>query len=130
MDNGEVIPGLDEPWTFVGANAMEWVTGIAAAMIVSELFLESAAKNMPLLLLTWLATTFGMAGLRKKFPDQQKGIANAFCVKLGIEPPGIPTPAELQPVWSGAPLRELDEEKEFVTLELEKIFPKKEEEEL
>lgn len=130
MDSGEVIPGLNEPWTFAGCKLMEWMSGFVMLICVSE-FLPKAtmAKYMPILLGAWMGTTFGMAALRKLFPDEERGLANRAMVMLGIAPPGIPAPAAIQPLWSAAPLRNLDDDSEYMQLELFNIFLASEEEE-
>ncbi|MCB0328492.1 MAG: hypothetical protein KDD70_02480 [Bdellovibrionales bacterium] len=123
MDNGEVIPGMDEGWTFAGARVMEWGSGFVLAIMVQELFFSTPAKTMPLFLAILVGTTFGLAGLRKVFPDEERGVANYFMVQLGICPPGIPAPADIQPLWSGLPMQALDAKKEFVQLGLLEVFP-------
>lgn len=122
MDSGDVIPGLGDKWSFMGATAMEWISGASMGLILQEFIFGGGSKTMPLLLATIVGTTFGLAGARKKYPDEEKGVANALMVKLGITPTGIPTPAEIQPIWSGSPMRELDKMAEFKTLELDKMF--------
>ena len=123
MDNGEVIPGMDEGWTFAGARVMEWGSGFILAIMVQELCFSTPAKTMPLFLAILVGTTFGMAALRKVFPDEERGVANYFMVQLGICPPGIPAPAALQPLWSGLPMQGLGEKKEFLQLGLLEVFP-------
>ena len=109
MDNGEVIPGLNEDWQLAGAKISEWVCGFMAFIICSEvLFTDKMARSMPLLLLIGALTVFGMAALRRTFPDEERGIRNAALTAVGVAPPGIPTPAALQPIWSGARVRELN----------------------
>ncbi len=122
MDNGDVIPGLGEKWSFMGATAMEWISGASMGILMQEFVFGGGSKTVPLLLAVLLATTFGLAGARKKFPDEEKGVANALMVKMGVFPPRMPAPAELQPIWSGAPLRELDSEREFRELRLDEMF--------
>jgi hypothetical protein len=129
MDSGEEIPGLGDNWTFVGAKPFEWIAGFIMAMIASELFFKGVTtKWMPVLGAIWLGTTVGLAGLRNKFPDEERGLLHLVAVKCGFAPPGIPTPAELQPIWSGAPLRELPPKREFVQLGLDALFINEEEE--
>ena len=70
-----------------------------------------------------------MAGMRKKFPDAERGVAHVMMVQMGINPPGIPAPAAFQPLWSGAPIRSMNSDKEFMDLGLDKIFVPVEEEE-
>ena len=129
MDNGEEIPGLNEDWTFAGAKLFEWIAGFMALLIASELFVSNAGRSMPLLVMIMVGTTFGLASLRRSFPDEERGVRNLIMVTLGFAPPNIPNPAQIQPQWSGAPLRELDEKTNFVQLGLEQIFTEYNEEE-
>lgn len=123
MDNGEVIPGLNEPWTFAGAKVMEWVSGFVMFMVVSELFGIQPGKAMPILLAVWFTTTLGLASLRRRFPDEERGVRNVAMVALGFPPPGIPAPAAIEPLWSGAPMREVPESTYFSKLGLDRLFP-------
>ena len=66
-----------------------------------------------------------MAMLRKQFPDEERGVRNLVMVSCGFEPIGIPSPAKLQPVWSGAPVRDLPEKSLFRQLELHNVINKK-----
>ena len=127
MDSGDVIPGLNEDWNFGGAKLMEWAAGLVMFMMANEFFFTNTAKSMPILLMVWIATTFGLANIRKKFPDEERGIRNVMMVLMGFPPPGIPVPAVLQPVWSGAPLRELPVLCDYRVLELDKVFELSEE---
>ena len=34
-DDGEVLQGLDENWSFMGANGMEWGCALAVFMLIS-----------------------------------------------------------------------------------------------
>jgi len=129
MDNGEVIPNLDEPWTLAGATLMEWVSGFTMAIMVMELFFGTTAKYMPVLVVVLLGTTFGLAVLRRGFPDSHKGVANSLIVMLGSTPPGLPAPAQFQPEWSASPLKSYPDEKEWVELSLDLVFPVEPEEE-
>lgn len=122
MDNGEVIMGLNEEWTLGGAKLGEWIGGFMMFIIAQELFFGNIGRNMPWLMLIWVTTTFGLAGLRRSFPDEERGIRNAAMTAAGFAPPGIPTPASLQPYWSGAPLRRLKKETILVQLGLEDII--------
>lgn len=128
MDNGENIPGLGDDWTFAGAKLFEWIAGFVMVIIVSELFLSRPSQAMPLLMMTWVGTTLSLAILRRQFPDEERGLRNFFMVKAGFPPPGIPTPAELQPYWSGLPLADLDQEALFRKLSLDQLFQPEEEE--
>lgn len=118
MDNGEVIPGLNEEWTLCGATIMEWAAGFVAFMIAGETLVTNISTSMPLLMGLWFATTVGLATLRRRFPDEQRGVANLAVVSLGFCPINIPPPACLQPIWSGAPVKKLDEECRFNQLGL------------
>ncbi len=122
FDDGEVLQGLDENWTFMGANAMEWACGLVVFLLIS-LFADSPARAMPFMLLGWILTTTTLAGLRRSFPDQERGVRNAVATACGFPPPGIPAPSRLQPIWSGCPVRKVDEKSKFVELGLDKMFP-------
>ena len=121
-DNGDVLPRLNEPLTFMGANPMEWGCGLMVFFIIS-LFGSSPARLMPFMLAGWLGTTIGMATSRNLFPDQERGLRNAILTYCGFPPPQIPAPSVLQPVWSSAPVRALPESSAFRKLHLETIFP-------
>lgn len=121
-DDGEVLQGLDEDWTFMGANAMEWACGLVVFVMIS-LFADSPARAMPFMLLGWVLTTTTLAAMRRSFPDQERGVRNAVCVACGFPPPGIPAPSTMQPVWSGSPLRDLSPNTKFAQLGLEQMFP-------
>ena len=122
MDNGEVITGLSDEWTLGGAKLTEWIAGFTVFILASEMFFTSVARMMPVLLGIWLTTTYGLATLRRAFPDEERGIRNAALTAVGIEPPGIPAPAILQPYWSGAPVQSLSATSEFVRLGLEEAM--------
>jgi hypothetical protein len=124
MDNGEEIPGLNEDWMFAGAKLFEWMAGFMSMLIASELFVGNASRSMPILVMVMVGTTFGLASLRRSFPDEERGVRNLLMITLGFEPPGIPRPSKIQPVWSAAPLRELKEKTNFSQLGLEEIFPR------
>ena len=121
-DDGEVLQGLDENWTFMGANSMEWACGLVVFLLIS-LFAESPARAMPFMLLGWVLTTTSLAAMRRSFPDQERGVRNAVATACGFPPPGIPAPSSLQPIWSGAPLRELPDSCRFKQLGLDQAFP-------
>ena len=123
MDNGEEIPGLNEEWSFMGAKLFEWVSGFVAMIIFNEMAGAKAAMAMPLLLMIMVGTTLVLAGVRSRFPDEERGVRNLMCLALGFAPPGIPTPSALQPVWSGAPARALKPESKYEQLGLSEIFP-------
>src|SRR5262249_28011606 len=122
FDDGEVLQGLDEEWTFMGANAMEWACGLVVFVMIS-LFADSPARAMPFMLLGWVLTTTTLAAMRRIFPDQERGVRNAVCVACGFPPPGIPAPSVMQPIWSGSPMREAKTSSKFVQLGLEDMFP-------
>jgi hypothetical protein len=123
MDSGENIPGLNEGWTFGGAKAMEWASGLIMAIVIHEASGIKLARFMPIFMIILVGTAMAMAALRKTFPDEERGVANYFMVLMGMAPPGIPAPAPIQPIWSGAPLKSLDRTKEFVDLGLLEVFP-------
>jgi hypothetical protein len=106
MDSGDVIPCLNEDWTFGGCKLFEWLAGLTTAFLV---------------ILIWIGTTLGMAMLRKKFPDEERGVRNMCMVACGFEPPGIPAPAKLQPRWSGGRIEILPESCNFQRLELYEV---------
>ena len=124
MDNGEVIPGLNEDWTFAGAKMLEWMAGMVMLLLSTE-FTAKPAKQAPVLVCIMIGTALGLALTRRSFPDEERGMRNACMTALGFCPPGIPAPAMLQPVWSGAPLRGLRKESQFIKLGLENIFAPK-----
>jgi hypothetical protein len=121
-DNGEVLPGLNEQWTFMGANAMEWCVGLVVFVMIGS-FARTPASAMPFMLGGWVLTTTTLATIRNMFPDQERGVRNAVMTACGFVPPGIPAPSALQPVWSGAPVKELKKEIKFVKLGLNNLFP-------
>jgi hypothetical protein len=122
MDNGEVIPGLNEDWTLGGAKLFEWIAGFMMFIIASELIFANLGRNMPYLMIIWVTSTFGLAALRRTFPDEERGIRNFCMTSMGMPPPGIPAPAIIQPYWSGAPKRGLHGECEYTRLGLEEVF--------
>ena len=121
MDSGHVIPGLNEDWTLLGAKLNEWVCGAMAFLMCSELF-EKPARAMPLLILILVGVSVGLSILRKKFPDEEKGMRNYAFMLVGINPPGIPRPAAMQPHWSGVPIGGLHAESEYMQLGLDRLF--------
>ncbi len=122
MDSGDEIQGLDEGWTFLGAKATEWIAGVVAMLVASNLYFHPAPRYMPHLIGILVITTSGMARARKAFPDEERGLANWLASKLGVPPPLIPPPALQQPLWSGAPLRELKAKTYFVELGLADVI--------
>ena len=128
MDNGDVLPDLDKPWTFVGATAMEWIIGFSMFVIVSTFAPNGEYGAMvPFMVAGWVATTYTIASMRKIFPDQEKGMRNYFSTMAGVPPMGIPAPAILQPVWSATLVKELPENSEFMQIGLQHLFPVHEE---
>ncbi len=121
MDNGETIPGLNEDWTFAGATIFEWMSGFVALVLASSFF-NKPAQYGPLLIGIMITTTLTLATNRRRYPDDVRGLRNAVMSAIGFDPPDIPTPAALQPYWSGAPLRELSRDCNFIQLGLDEIF--------
>lgn len=121
-DNGEVLPGLNEPWTFAGANMIEWIVGVVVFLFIGA-FSTNMARAVPLMIVGWVSTTLGLASMRSAFPDQERGLKNAFTVACGVSPLGLPAPSALRSIWSGAPVRELSPKCQFVKLGLYKIHP-------
>lgn len=121
MDDGSVIPGLNEEWTFAGAKLMEWMTGVTTAFLASCL-IEKPATAMPLLVIIMIGTTLAMSSLRRRFPDEERGVMNLVMSSLGFQPIGIPAPARLQPRWSGGRISSLPKECLFVTLDLDTVI--------
>lgn len=122
MDDGQVIPGLNEGYTLAGAKIMEWVSGLMISMIAQELLQVNIATSGPLMIVMALGGVFAMAGARKAFPDEERGLRNSCMVALGFAPPGIPTPAQFRPYWSGAPLRSQPKESYFAQLSLGEVL--------
>jgi len=122
MDDGEVIQDLEEPWSFLGATLMEWMAGLIVFLVIS-LFGSSAVRMMPFMLIGLVATPMGLASIRHMHPDGERGLRNVLTTSCGLPPPGIPAPASLQPEWSGAPVRELDQKLKFVKLGLDQVYP-------
>lgn len=129
MDSGEEIQGLDEGWTFLGAKATEWIAGVVSMLIASNIYFHPAPRYMPHLIIILVVTTGFLAKARRSFPDEERGLANWLAARLGVPPPLIPAPASIQPIWSGAPIRELNKKTYFVELGLERVIEKPEERE-
>ncbi len=121
MDDGYVVQNLGEPWTFAGARLFEWTCGLAVGFIAQEMFLPNLGSSMPIFLGLIIGTTLLMVQLRKNYPDEERGLMNHLISSLGFLPPNIPAPANLQPLWSGAPMRELDPKREFIELGLMEV---------
>ena len=122
FDDGEVLPGLNEEWNFMGANAMEWACGLVVFLLIS-LFADSPGRAMPFMLSGWVLTTVTLASKRRSLPDEQRGVRNAIATSCGFPPPDIPAPSKLQPMWSGFPIREAQKGSKFDTLGLDELFP-------
>ncbi len=121
MDDGYVIPGLNEGYTLAGAKIMEWVSGIMMAMVLQSVLNINLARSGPLWVIIGLSTTFVLAASRRAFPDEERGLRNSCMVSLGFIPPGLPAPAIFRPYWSGAPLREQPRATYFSQLGLERV---------
>jgi hypothetical protein len=121
MDSGEVIPCLNEDWSFAGAKLMEWMSGLMTAFMVSTAY-DKPAHVMPLLVLVWIGTTLVLAVTRKRFPDEERGVRNMVMASCGFAPPGIPAPARIQPLWSGMPMRELSQNCLYEQLRLDEVL--------
>ncbi len=130
MDNGDVIPNLDKPWEFALARFHEWVAGLIVALSVNELFFTSATSSMPVLITTIILTAYGLARARCQFADGTRGFVNWCFTKLGFPPPGIPLPSELQPVWSGAPIRRIKSDTLYMQLGFDEFFRELKEEKM
>ena len=98
-------------------------------LIFSEFIPGNIGRSMPLMIGTIVGFPLILAAVRRQFPDEERGLRNYLCLAFGIKPPGIPAPAQFQPVWSGAPSRSLSEESQFMQLKLEEVFAVNEEEE-
>ena len=123
-DDGEVLPGLNEKWTFLGATAFEWAIGLVSFLMPSIFAPDGKIGLMlPFMLSGWVLTTYSFASLRQLYPDEERGVSNAFMTACGFEPVNIPSPAKLQPFWSAVPVKELDPEDRFVAVGLDQIFP-------
>jgi hypothetical protein len=127
MDDGHVIPALNEDWSFAGAKLMEWMAGLTTAFLASTA-VEKPAVWMPFLVLIMIGTTLSLATLRKRFPDEERGVMNLLMTTCGFAPPGIPTPSRLQPRWSGGRIFTLKERALFMQLELDEIIEMAQEE--
>ena len=125
MDGGEVIPSLNEDWSFAGAKLFEWLAGLTTAFLVSNVMVKPA-HDMPLLVLIWIGTTLCLALTRKRFPDEERGVRNMCMASCGFPPPGIPAPARLQPIWSGCPIQNLKDSCLYMQLGLDDVLFRKE----
>ena len=129
MDNGFVIPGLNEEWTLLGAKLNEWMCGVAAFVLASATIVTKVSTSMPILLVILFGTATGLGAARRRFPDETKGLRNFCFMLVGAHPPGIPAPSSMQPIWSGTPAAVLTDHHEFVQLGLYEVLAKPDEEE-
>jgi hypothetical protein len=122
MDNGEEIPLLNEQWEFAGARLNEWLSGFVVMVMIMASLGNGVPGFMPLIFLSCVITARSMATLRKRFPDEERGVKNYFITLLGFVPPSIPAPSSLQPFWSGAPTRALRANCQYIRLGLDELF--------
>jgi hypothetical protein len=122
MDNGEELAMLNEPWAFLGVKLNEWITGFMVMILIMGITGAKSPGIMPFVLIAGLGTAIFTAGLRRKFPDEERGVRNFFMVYLGFAPPGIPTPSSLQPYWSGGRVVQLKNTTRYQELELDEIL--------
>lgn len=122
MDNGEVIPGLDEEWTFAGAKLMEWAAGFVLGMMIQEIFFKGSSRGIIIVLGAVIVLPQFLAQLRRSQPDGERGVRNLAMTTMGLAPPGIPAPSVCQPYWSGMPMSSMPEEKMFIKLGLDEVF--------
>ncbi|MDR2338345.1 MAG: hypothetical protein LBE20_06875 [Deltaproteobacteria bacterium] len=124
FDNGEVLPDLDKPWTFVGATAPEWLIGFSVFVLISVFAPNGMVGRMlPFMIGGWVTTTYTLGSLRRLFPDGEKGMRNYFTTLVGIPPMNIPAPASLQPIWSATLVKELPKRSDFMQIGLHLVFP-------
>jgi hypothetical protein len=121
MDDGHVIPALNEDWSFAGAKLMEWMAGLTTAFLASSA-VEKPAHWMPFLVLIMIGTTISLATLRKRFPDEERGVMHLFMTTCGFAPPGIPAPSKLQPRWSGGRISSLNKNSLFMQLDMDELL--------
>jgi hypothetical protein len=127
MDDGHVIPALNEDWTFAGAKLMEWMAGLTTAFLASTA-VEKPAHWMPFLVLIMIGTTISLATLRKRFPDEERGVMNLLMSTCGFAPPGIPAPARVQPRWSGGRISAVNQNSLFMQLNMDELIQMAQEE--
>jgi hypothetical protein len=130
MDDGHVIQGLGDQWHFAGARLTEWIAGFVSGILVMEFVYSGKSDGMPIVLGTMIFVTLSLSQLRRKYPDEERGLRNHVMSAVGVQPPGIPAPANLQPIWSGAPVRVLNPKSSFVELGLGDVFVRDSEEDL
>lgn len=122
MDNGEELSMLNEPWAFLGVRLNEWIIGFMVMILILGITGAKGPGIMPVVVGAGVACAVIAATLRSRFPDEERGLRNYFMLKLGFTPPGIPTPSELQPYWSAAPISELKPTTRYAELGLDEIF--------
>lgn len=122
MDSGEEIPMLNEQWEFAGCRLFEWVSGVMLLLLIFSVSGKAAPMMVPVGITVAIVAAKIFATLRKRFPDEERGVRNFFMVSMGFAPPFIPTPAALQPNWSGGRLKSLKETTRFKELGLDDIF--------
>ena len=122
FDGGEVLQGLEEEWTFMGANLMEWICGIVVFLMIGSIS-SSTVQAIPFMIAGFILTATTLASLRRMFPDEHRGVRNMLTSALGLPPVDIPPPSALQPLWSGCPVRELSQKSQYVQLGLDELFP-------
>lgn len=122
MDNGEEIPLLNESWTFMGVKLNEWIVGFMVMMLIIAISGAKAPSVMPIVVIAGIGSALAVAGLRRRFPDEERGVRNYFMVAMGFAPPGIPTPSSLQQFWAGGPIRKLKDSTRYQELGLDEIF--------
>lgn len=121
-DSGEVIPGLNEGWTLLGAKITEWMSGFLMAMMFHGVTYISIMQFLPVYVIIFFGVTFFLASVRRQFPDEERGVANLTLTRLGFQSPFIPPPASIQPYWSGAPIHEIPEDTDYMFLDLDQVF--------
>jgi hypothetical protein len=124
MDNGEELSMLNEPWTFMGVRLNEWIIGFMTMILILGITGAKGPGIMPIVIGAGVFCSYGAAILRSRFPDEERGLRNFAMLKLGFAPTGIPTPSELQPYWSGAPIRKLKDTTRYQELGLDDLFEK------
>ncbi len=134
MDDGQEIPGLNEGYTFMGAKVLEWVAGFTMFVISGDLvhtfFGIRPTQVTPILLMILFGTTICISTIRRKFPDEERGMLNAFADFMGWVPPGLPPQSSVQPYWSGAPIRNIPKKTYFRDLALDEVFYEAEEKDI
>lgn len=130
MDNGEEIPLLNDSWTFMGVKLNEWIMGFMVMMLTIAISGAKAPSVMPIVVVMGVSVALGAATLRRRFPDEERGVRNFFMVFMGFCPPGIPAPSSMQPFWSGGRIRKLRDSTRYMELGLDELFVNDDEDEL